>query len=191
MADGILRHMRTLAHALIQRRYVEKGMTTRFITLPIPDSGLPQSLVEAGQPVTLDILAGRPVNLELSDAGLSVDLCFDGPSQRCQLPWEALLAVQDLSDDLVQTTVVTVATIMENGALVAAQPPEEMVRTQKELEEASTPPIAILEGGKEKSAHARTAPGRPRLHLVGDSPEGESSSNPSEDGKFGEKDERA
>jgi hypothetical protein len=173
--------MRTLAHALIQRRYVEKGMTTRFITLPIPDSGLPQTLVQAGQPVTLDILAGRPVNLELSDAGLSVDLCFSGPPQRCQLPWQAILATQDLSGDLVQTTVVTVATVMEDNSLVAAQPPEEMVRTQKKLEEVSAPPIAIVKGGKPSQAQVKPARSRPKLHLV---------SVPSGDDRSQEEDDR-
>jgi len=158
--------MRTLAHALIQRRYVEKGMTTRFITLPIPDSGLPQSLVEAGQPVTLDILAGRPVNLELSDAGLRVDLCFSGPPQRCRLPWHAILATQDLSGDLVQTTVVTVATVMEDSSLVAAQPPEELLSEKGKGEEASTPPIAVLGGGRPPRASGEPSQRRPKLRLV-------------------------
>jgi stringent starvation protein B len=113
--------MRTLAHALIHGRYVERGETTRIVVVPMADSGLPQQLVEAATPVPLDILAGRPTNLELGDAGLSVDLCFSGPPVRCSFPWEAVVAVQGPGDGggvaLVQTLVVTVATVMEDHTL--------------------------------------------------------------------------
>jgi stringent starvation protein B len=120
--------MRTLAHALIHRRYVEQGETTRIVVLPVPDCGLPQRLVDAAQPVPLDILAGRPTNLVLDDDGVSVDLCFGGPAVRCRFPWEAVMAVQgaDTADagvdvgasaKLLQTLVVTVATVMEDHTI--------------------------------------------------------------------------
>ncbi len=109
--------MKTLAHTLIQLRYVEGGATTRFVVLPIPDSGLPRSLVDAGRPVPLDLLTGRPVNLKLDEEGLEADLCFEGPPVHCRFPWEAVVATQDASGELVQTLVVTVATVMEDSSL--------------------------------------------------------------------------
>lgn len=165
--------MRTLAHALIHRRYIEKGLTTRFITLPLPESGLPQNIVQEGQPVTLDILAGRPVNLELEQQGMSVDLCFDGPPVRCTFPWQAVLATQDASGELVQTTVVTVATVMEDNSLLA-QPPTEGGAPESSVEaDAAVPRVSVLEGGgkNERSDHSASTGGdkkraRPRLQLV-------------------------
>jgi len=112
--------MRTKAHAIIQRRYVEQGNTTRFVVLPLPGGGLPADLVDGAQPVTLDLLAGRPVNLELDDEGLSADLCFGGPPTRCSFPWESVVAVQDSSGQLVPTLVVTVAMVMEDDTVEAA-----------------------------------------------------------------------
>lgn len=120
--------MRTLAHALIHRRYVERGETTRIVVLPVPGCGLPQRLVDAAQPVPLDLLAGRPTNLVLDDDGISVDLCFGGPAARCRFPWEAVMAVQGAEDEaggpdtgvagkLLQTLIVTVATVMEDHSI--------------------------------------------------------------------------
>lgn len=115
--------LRPKARALIQRRYVERGATTRIVVAPMPGSGLPGDLIEKALPVPLDLLTGRPVNLELSDEGLEADLCFGGPPVRCTLPWSAVLAVQeDAGEELEQTLVVTLALRMEDDSLVPVRP---------------------------------------------------------------------
>ena len=107
-----------LARKLIQERYVENGSTTQVVVAPLPDSGLPGSFLEAGQPVRLDILAGRPVNLALDNQGFSADLCFSGPPVTCRFPWTAVLAVQTPEGSLAKTLVVTMAMVMGDGSLM-------------------------------------------------------------------------
>lgn len=138
-----------LALELIRVRYVENRATTRVVVAPLPGSGLPAALVEAGQPVMLDLLAGRPVNLELDETGLSADLCFTGPPVRCRFPWTAVLAVQTPEGTLAQTLVVTMSMVMEDGSLID------------------------LPGEPNKSATtpARTEDTKPRLRLVRESDE--------------------
>ncbi len=106
-----------LARTLIHDFYDEKGVTTQIVVAPLPDCGLPDSLVEAGQPIRLDLLSGRPVNLVLDDTGLSADLCFQGPPVSCRFPWASVLAVRDPSGSLVKTMVVTMAMVMDDGSL--------------------------------------------------------------------------
>ena len=168
--------MKTLAQALIERRYLEQGRTTRVVVLPLPHSGLPEELIEAGQPVSLDILSGRPVNLHLDREGLAVDLCFTGPPVRCSFPWEAVVAAQSPTDDLIQTLVVTVASVMEDGSLqpTKAQLPDE---DEAPAEQTNTPAMAVLKG-EGKGPARRVRHQRPRLQLVstssrdaGDSPD--------------------
>ncbi len=115
--------MRTKAHALIQRRYIEKGNTTRIVVLPLIDSGLPEELVHAGQPIPLDLLAGRPVNLALYETSLEADLCFGGSPIRCTFPWTAVIAAQDEWGNLEQTLTMTVAVRMEDDSLSPTQLP--------------------------------------------------------------------
>lgn len=161
--------MKTMAQALIERRYVQQGRTTRVVVLPLPDSGMPQELVEAGQPVPLDLLSGRPVNLELDEQGLEANLCFAGPPVRCSFPWEAVIAAQDLSDELVQTLVVTVAAVMEDGSLrpTEGEPPSDEAPEQASGQPRGVPSMALLDGkGQAASAPEPPQKPRPQLQLV-------------------------
>ena len=166
--------MRTLAHSLVERRYVEQGKTTRIVVVPHRESGLPDSLIEAAQPVPLDLLAGRPVNLELDDQGLSADICFAGPPVRCSFPWESVVAVQDGSGSLVQTLIVTVATVMEDRSVrpVAQEHLLELVIRDGDPADAdrSGPAMEVLSGGGRKDTEQR-AKRRPKLAVVEGAPE--------------------
>jgi hypothetical protein len=160
--------MRTLAHALIQKRFVEKGDTTRLIVLPVPESGLPDTLVEAGQPVTLDLLSGRPVNLTLGEKGLEADLCFAGPPVHCTFPWEAVLATQDTSGTLVQTMVVTIATVMEDSSLQATEPMAEETASMVSNPSTTPPKMALIKNGdsEEATQEQEQERKRPSLRVV-------------------------
>ena len=153
--------MRTLAHQLVEKRYVELGETTRIVVLPLTETGLPQHLVDPGQPVPLDLLAGRPVNLVLDEEGLSADLCFQGPPVRCRFPWEAVIAVQDPSGNLVQTLVVTVATVMADESIKPTSPENLMTL----LSNPHSPSVAVIDGGG-GAASVNPRPDKPKLKLV-------------------------
>lgn len=145
--------MKTKAHALVQRRYVDRGKTTRIVVLPAPGTGLPAGLLEGGRPVPLDLLAGRPVNLHLDDEGMSVDLCFDGPPTRCTLPWATVVAVQsEESEELVQTLAVTVAVRMEDDSLRPVGTAEDAQPFEPEEPAPKTPSgppvLRVLDGGE-------------------------------------------
>lgn len=168
--------MRTLAHAMILRRYVERGETTRIVVLPVPDCGLPQRLVDAGQPVPLDILAGRPTNLLLDDDGVSVDLCFGGPAVRCRFPWEAVMAVQGLEEEgggpdpgvsgkLLQTLIVTVATVMEDHSIrpASAEHFASLAGASESPAPGSSPPPEHPHG---PPRGPRPRAGRPRFQVI-------------------------
>jgi hypothetical protein len=167
--------MRTLAHALIQRRYVERGETTRIVVLPVPDCGLPQRLVDGGQPVPLDILAGRPTNLVLDDDGISVDLCFGGPAVRCRFPWEAVMAVQgaddadvDVSGKLLQTLVVTVATVMEDHSVrpASAEHFASLAGAAESPAPGSSPPPEHPHTPRGPRPRSGGASGKPRFQVI-------------------------
>jgi len=113
--------MKTKAQSLITLRYVERGETTRIVVLPTERSGVPKAHVDAGKPLPLDLLAGRPINLELDDDGLSAELCFEGPPIRCEFPWASVVAVQGDDGSLVPTVVVTMAVKMEDESLVPVE----------------------------------------------------------------------
>lgn len=163
--------MRTLAHALVQQRFVDRGETTRIVVMPLPDSGLPNHLIKAGQPVPLDLLAGKPVHLELDDIELGADLCFQGPPIRCTFPWESVIAVQDKSGTLIQTLVVTVATVMEDKSIQ----PSSRDRLESLLPNAVSfesidggterPHISVLDGSGAKSSETQPRK-KPKLELI-------------------------
>jgi hypothetical protein len=156
--------MNPLARKLIQQRYLDRGTSTRMVVLPLPGCGLPEGLVDAAQPVTLDLLVGRPVNLELDDESLWADLCFSGPPVRCCFPWSGIAAVQGPDDTLVETLAVAIAVVMEDGGLSLASPlPTDLPESTAPAEE-PTPQMVAIPG---------RAMGRPRtkgaakLRLVG------------------------
>lgn len=162
--------MRTMARALITRRYVEQGNTTRIVVLPLAESGLPQSLVETGHPVPIDLLAGRPVNLDMDEEGLSADLCFAGPPVRCNFPWEAILAVQSPQGDIVQTLVVTIAMVMEDES-VRPGTMDRLSNFEGKPEMISSPiahatPSMVLLDGTGDSPNNNSKEKRPQLKII-------------------------
>ncbi len=164
--------MQPLAHRLIRQRYLERGATTRIVVLPLPGSGLPPALVEAGKPIPLDLLAGRPVNLELDDQGLSADLCFAGPPVRCRLPWSAVAAVQGADGELVETMTLAVALIMEDGSLSLAQLDEECGAEAPATPLPAAPPRMVAIKGQRRGSdngqrRSLSSHGRPHLTVVG------------------------
>jgi len=178
----MLPHMHTLARNLIHDRYVEKGETTRIVVLPLPQSGLPSQLVEAKQPVPLDLLADRPVNLQLTDEGMAADLCFAGPPQRCYFPWETVIAVQDSTGELIQTVVVAMALVMEDNSLTllssdhfaGVAPMDGPQPTPAPPDSGSGPVISLVPNRPSQDSPVPPSPRgwkRPQLHVInGDGP---------------------
>lgn len=163
--------MRPLAQAQVQQRFVERGETTRIVVMPLPDSGLPMHLIEAGQPVPLDLLAGKPVRLELDETGLAADLCFQGPPVRCTFPWESVIAVQDTTGSLIQTLVVTVAMVMEDRSIKPSSPgrietllPNTVAGTSLDGG-TERPHISVLDGSGKRGSETQPHK-RPQLELI-------------------------
>lgn len=48
--------------------------------------------------IPIDVLPERPLNLEFDDNGMSIDLCFGAPPQRCTFGWEDIIAVSNRTD---------------------------------------------------------------------------------------------
>lgn len=62
------------------------------------DVVVPESVkTKWGSRLVLDLDASWPLNLEAGEAGLEVDLAFQGHVTRCTLPWESIYVVLDRS----------------------------------------------------------------------------------------------
>ncbi len=105
--------MRTLAQKVIEEAYVKRGLTVRLLILPAAETNLPEYLVREEQPVTIDLLANRPINLVMDNAGLKADLCFEGPPIRCEFGWHHILMVA-CEDQITPTTILVPKVLMEN-----------------------------------------------------------------------------
>jgi hypothetical protein len=147
MRGEAMSSVRTLAESLIRRRYIDRGDTTKIIVVPVPGCGLPDQFIEAGIPVPIDLLAGRPINIDMDNDGIGVDLCFNGPPARCRFPWWSVLLVQDVSGKPVQTQVVTVAMVMEDGSRVPIPPRCEIKGIDVDGTEPSRPGLTLIKGG--------------------------------------------
>lgn len=111
---------RPLAWKLIEKRYIKKGKTTKIAVLPIPNTGLPEELTNKNKAVVLKIRAGRPVNLQMTENGISGEWCFNhNPiTKLCSFPWHAILFVQSPieEDAYILTTYSSLVMMMEDGS---------------------------------------------------------------------------
>lgn len=108
--------MRPLAQKLIEDQYIKRGNTVRILVIPAIGSNLPEYLIEKGEPVGLDLLSNRPINLKMNENGIEADLCFNGPPVTCLISWSHILGVIS-HETLIVTAKLLYQPIMENENL--------------------------------------------------------------------------
>jgi hypothetical protein len=116
---------RPRAQTFVEDLHVNKGETVKLFVAYRPEQGMPESVP---QPITnIDLLGGRPTNVVCDNAGFEVDLCFNGPVQRCRFRWQDIIAVS-VGDQPQPLLLVFPAQAMqmEDGtlAVIIQRPPE-------------------------------------------------------------------